>query len=347
MVEVAPGKETLRIPVWKYVLFLIALFLITLLILYFLFASNFGARNPFMETLRKYLRIANVFRPDIKPEDNFASALKIHGFTKTGSKRFYFFVSATDGKGAPLTSLNPAQVSLKIKDQSGADIRVMVDRIRPLHLYKDLVAPLAFSSVMDYSGSMFPQDIQSIESNFSTFIDDLLLPPVGAVIKFNDDAIVVSDLTEDPKQILAAIKKPVALKNTALYDGIDKGVEKIQAQPNFKFMVLTTDGNDNASSTTIEEAIRRCRQHNVSIFAFGFGWLDVDVLKKLSENTDGYYSYVPDSANLDEWFSKTVKIINHVQVIEFSTDQDMNAPGETELSVNDGNVKLTRTRTWN
>jgi uncharacterized protein YegL len=300
-----------------------------------------------METLRKYLRIANSFRPNIKPEDDFSNGLRIHGFNKTSAKRFYFFVSATDANGSPITSLNPAEINLKIKNSSGNDVRAMVDRVRPLHLYKDLVAPLAFSSVMDYSGSMFPQDIKSIESNFSTLVDDLLLQPVGAVIKFNDNAMVVTDLTEDPKQILDGIKKSVPLKNTALYDGLDKGVEKIQTQSNFKFIVLTTDGNDNASTTTIEEAIRRCRQHNVSIFAFGFGWLDVRVLKKLSQETDGYYSYVPDSSNLDEWFTKTVKIINHVQVIEFSTDLDMNAPGQAELSINTGKTKLSRTKTWN
>jgi uncharacterized protein YegL len=139
----------------------------------------------------------------------------------------------------------------------------------------------------------------------------------------------------------------VPLQNTALYDGIDKGVEKIQAQPHFKFIILTTDGNDNASISTIDDALRRCAQHNVSIFAFGFGWLDVKTLKKLAEETEGYYSYVPDSSNLDEWFKKLGHILNNIQVIEFSTDQDINAPGETQLTIDNQKQKLSRIRTWN
>ncbi|GAB4281047.1 MAG: hypothetical protein Kow0029_25980 [Candidatus Rifleibacteriota bacterium] len=346
MVEVAAKAQPLRIPVWKYILFLLMLLLLCLVILYFLFGSNFGARNSFLETLRRYLSFANSIHPNIKPEDDFKSALRIHGFEKADTKRFYLFISATDKNGAPVKVINPAETTLKIMDNKGKELRSVIDRIRPLHLYDEWKDPISFSSVMDYSGSMFPEDVKAIENNFSTLINAIAVPFSAAVLKFNDRVREILNLTEDKNLIIDAIKKQVPLQNTALYDGIEKGVEKIQARPHFRFIVLTTDGNDNASVSTYEEAIRRCRQHDISIFAFGFGWLDVDTLKRMSYETNGYYSYVPDSSNLAEWFKKTAEIINNVQVIEFSTDVDLNMPGKAELNIDVGGEKLSKTKTW-
>jgi hypothetical protein len=346
MVEVTPRSERLRIPVWKYLAFLLFSLLLLLIILYFLLASNFGARNSFLETVRRYLSFASSFHPNIKPEDDFTSGLRIHGFEKAQAKHFYLFVSATDKDGSPAKVLNPADIKLIVSDQNKKDLNAQLVRVRPLHLYSEWADPISFSSVMDYSGSMFPQDVKAIETNFVEFINEIALPFSAAVIKFNDKVREILNLSADKKAVLDAITKSVPLQNTALYDGLAKGIEKIQVRPHFRFIVLTTDGNDNASLNTRDEIIRKCRLQNVSIFAFGFGWLDVAALKKLSEQTDGYYSYVPDSSKLDDWFKKLGQIINNVQVIEFTTDSDINLPGQVDLSVDFNGEKLNRTRTW-
>jgi len=74
--------------------------------------------------------------------------------------------------------------------------------------------------------------------------------------------------------------------------------------------------------------------------------VEVTNLRNLSESTDGYYSYVPDSGKLADWFKKLGQIINNVQVIEFSVAKDTNHPGSIELAIDEGGQKLTRTRTW-
>ncbi len=346
MVEVAVKSERLVIPVWKYFLFLIVLILLLLTALYFLLASNFGARNSFLETIRRYLSFASAFHPNLKPEDNFDEALRIHGFEKAGPKRYYLFVSATGKDAAPIKVLQPSEVKLAIKDASNKNLNVVIDKIRPLHMYIDWADPVSFSNVMDYSGSMFPEDVEAIEKNFSTLTGELVLSFAAAVIKFNDRVKEMLDLSTDKNAILEAIKKPIPLLNTALFDGLEKGIEKVQARPHFRFIVLTTDGNDNASTSSLPEVIRRARQHNIPVFSLGFGWLDVTALKELSEKTDGYYSYVPDSSKLSEWFKKLAQIINNVQVIEFSTDSDMNHPSQADLTIEYNQKKLTRVRNW-
>ncbi len=346
MVEVAPGSERLRIPAWKYILFLVLFLLLCLGILWYLLASNYGASNSLLETLRRYLTFISAFHPNLKPEDDFSNALRIHGIEKTTPKKFFMFVSMTDKDASPVKVINAANVTVTGKDKSGADLSIVVDRVRPLHAYSDLADPMSFANVMDYSGSMFPEDLTAIEENSAALVSQLLIPFTAGVIKFNNKVHEVQPLTTDKSVLESALKKRIPLQNTALFDGVDTGVDKIQTRPHFRFVILSTDGNDNASIASIDDVIRRCQMHNVSVFVFGFGWLEVTNLRNLSNSTDGYYSYVPDSSRLAEWFKKLGQIINNVQVIELSVSSDINQPGSIELTINEGGQKLTRTRTW-
>ena len=347
MVEVAPGSERLRIPVWKYLLFLFVTFLFLMGLLWYLLSSNYSAQNSFLESMRRYLSFFSTYHPKLQPEDDFGTALRIHGFEREEARKFRLFVSVTDKDGSPVKVLNPGDVKLKVLSNSGQDLAAAIDRTRPLHMYTEWAAPISFASVMDYSGSMFPQDLSAIENNYSELINQISLPLSASVVKFNSRVHDMLDLSADRQEILAAIQKRVKLENTALFDGIDRGIEKIQARPHLRFVILTTDGNDNASTNSLESVIKRCQTHNVAIFVFGFGWLDVANLRSISESTDGYYSYVPDSSKLDEWFKKIGQIINNVQVIEFSTSADMNQPGTVELSIEAAGQTLKRVRVWN
>ena len=346
MVEIAPSGGKLYIPVWKYVLFLALLLVLCLLFALYLLNSHFGAQFGWLESMRRYLSFASRLNPNLKAEDNFADALRIHGLEKIDPGRFRLFVSATKADGSPVTVLNPGELDLKIADNSGKGTPVMIDRVRPMHMYSHLTNPISYSMVMDYSGSMFPGDLTAIERNFSEFSNEIEPDFSAAIIKFNTRPVEIAPLTSDMTEIEQGISRRIPLQNTAMYDAIDMGVEKIQGQPHLRFIVLTTDGNDNASFIDMEEAIRRCRIHNISIFVFGFGWLNVNTLRELADRTDGYYSYVTNSSSLGDWFKKLGQIINNIQVIEFSTSPDFTMPGSMELTINTSSGKITRTRSW-
>ncbi len=347
MVEVAPGGERLKIPIWKYLLFLVLMSLLGLGILWYLLSSNIGASNSVLETLRRYLSFLSTYHPKMQPEDDFEDALRIHCFERDDAKKFRLFVSATDKDGSPLKVINPNEISIKVTDSNGQNLGASVTRVRPLHMYTDWAAPISFSSVMDYSASMFSKDLTAIESNYSDLINQITLPVTAAVVKFNSSVHDVLELSTDRQEIINALQKRVSLQNTALFDGLDRGIEKIKTQPHLRFIILTTDGNDNSSISTLDDVVKRCQTHNVAVFVFGFGWLDVKKLKHISESTDGFYSYVPDSSNLDDWFIKLGQIINNVQVVEFTATSDMNQPGSVELEVQSGGQNFKRIRTWN
>ncbi len=343
MVEVAPRTGEIRINYWRYVAFLMLLGLLGLGTLWMTYSSTWGASNPFAEWLRKYLSVANRFRPGAKPEDNLASALRLHGIEKLGEKRYAVLFTVTDANGDPLTSVRPADVEVLLGSQASSRQRAMIDRVTPLHMLNQQ-DPVSFAGVMDYSGSMFPEDISAIETNYATFLNAVVLPFSGSIIKFNNTVNEMVALTSNKGDIESAVKKPVPLENTAFYSGIDKGIATVQARRWLRFLLLTTDGNDNASSHSLDEIILRSRQHFVSGFVLGFGWLNVDILKRIAEETDGYYVYVPDSSELSKWFPKIAKIVNNTQVAEVSLPTDQSLPLSIELTVNANGTRLKRSR---
>ncbi|HEY9070810.1 MAG TPA: vWA domain-containing protein [Candidatus Ozemobacteraceae bacterium] len=343
MVEVAPRTGEIKINYWRYIAFLVLLALLGLGTVWTMYSSSWGASNPFAEWLRKYLSLANRFRPNAKPEDNLANALRLHGIEKLGEKRYAVLFTATDANGDPLTTVRAADLEIQLGTDAAARQRALVDRVVPLHMMNQ-PDPVAFAGVMDYSGSMFPEDISAIESNFTAFLNAVVLPFSGTIIKFNNTVNTMNPLTPNKGDIEAAVKKPVPLENTAFYSGIDKGIADIQARRWMRFLLLTTDGNDNASGHTLEEVITRARQHFVSGFVLGFGWLNVGILKQIAEETDGYYVYVPDSSQLTTWFPKIAKIVNNVQVAEVSLPTDANLPLSVSITLNANGTRLQRSR---
>jgi hypothetical protein len=345
MVEISPNKTPLKISVWRFVLVLLLLAIILLALFWYLFASRLGATNSFLEGIRKYLTFAATIHPNMKPEDNFADSLKIHGVEKVNSKSFTMLVSVTDKNGEPLTSINAGEIDLKVGGPKTTGLEsVRIDKVTPLHMMNDWKEHVSFSSVMDYSASMFEGDLSAIENNFEKLMESITVPYAASIVKFNAKATEILKLSEAKDEIKKAIKKRVPLENTALFDGIIKGVEAVQARPHMRFLVLTTDGNDNASFNTLKEVLLRSKLHNVSIFVLAFGWLEVQTLRTLADETDGLYSYVPDSSKLEEWFTKLGKIINNVQVIEYSTKSDMEIPEKIDLTIKVNGKKLNRKR---
>jgi len=344
MVEVAPKRGEIQIRYWKYLAFLAFVLFFGFLALWGLLGSQWGASNPLAEWFRRYLNAVNRFRPNAKPEDNLANALRLHGVEKIGDKRFALLFSVTDKNGDPLAAILPNEITIAAGKVGAQPSPAVVDRVAPLHMKSGWNDKISFASVMDYSGSMFPEDISAIENNYSSFINSLVCPYAATVIKFNNGVNEILPLSSNKGDIDAALKNSVPLQNTAFYEGMDKGISNIQARQHLRFVLLTTDGNDNRSSIHLDEVINRSRNHFVSAFVLGFGWLNVDVLKKIADECQGYYVYVPDSRDLKDWFVKMAKIVNNVQVAEFSTSTDFQLPESLVVTVTTGGTTLSKTR---
>ncbi|RCK80898.1 MAG: hypothetical protein OZSIB_2786 [Candidatus Ozemobacter sibiricus] len=344
MVEVPPRSAPISIRYWHYLAFLAVVGGAGLLWLWWALRSPWGAGNSTIESWRPYLAGGARAPSGAKPVDNLNQTLRLHRVLRLAEKRFAVLFSVTDAQGAPLVVVPPGDVQVALADPTGRLQPVTVERVTPLHQMASWGERAHFSCVLDWSGSMFADDLQALKDNYSSFLKALTLPYAGAVYKFQTDVRQIIGLSSDAVALENAVRQDIPQGSTALYAAIDTALQPIQKAPWLRFQMVTTDGMDNVGGATLEDVIKRARLHEVSLFVLGFGWVQVDVLERLAEETDGYYVYVPDSRDLATWFTRLAGIVNNVQVAEVSAPFDLARPGGLELTVRAGAASLKRRR---
>ena len=151
--------------------------------------------------------------------------------------------------------------------------------------------------VIDRSGSI--QGVfglmQGIENDAGTFVDQLLQRARQvAVINFSSRGDVHLDcrFSSDRARVLQAINNPsVTSGGTALYQAVD---EALNASPagGKTAVVVFSDGCENSSMISLEEAIRKAQERGVPVLTVGYigdGGRNEDGLHQLAGSTRGFY----------------------------------------------------------
>jgi len=92
------------------------------------------------------------------------------------------------------------------------------------------------------------------------------------VVNFNDEQYLDQDFTNDLRKLKEALEKIDARGGTALYDAIVASADHLKqnARLEKKVIFVVTDGEDNASSETLEQAVKQLQQENgPSVYAIG------------------------------------------------------------------------------
>ena len=92
------------------------------------------------------------------------------------------------------------------------------------------------------------------------------------LIDFNTRARLLLDRTRDGDAVLKKFNYVEPNGNTAFYDAVYLGIEKVTRGSRARKIVLViSDGEDNESRYTFKELQRRVRETDVIIYAVGFG----------------------------------------------------------------------------
>ena len=123
--------------------------------------------------------------------------------------------------------------------------------------------PVAMGIIIDNSGSMREKrdKVNKAALNlvrFSNPQDQVF------VVNFNDEYYLDQPFTNNIKLLKEALEKVEARGGTALYDAIVASADymKKNARLQKKVLFVVTDGADNASRETLEEAVRRLQEEN-------------------------------------------------------------------------------------
>lgn len=131
--------------------------------------------------------------------------------------------------------------------------------------------PISLGILFDTSGSMEDKidDVRDAVLHFTKTVnsqDEIF------VLRFSSDVDLVAAFTSDRAVVSKAVRRLRARGSTHLYDAVAEGLEIVRrGRYQKKALLLVTDGNDTASSATLEEVLRSAQKSEVLIYALGIG----------------------------------------------------------------------------
>jgi VWFA-related protein len=131
--------------------------------------------------------------------------------------------------------------------------------------------PVAMGIVIDNSGSM-REKRDKVNKAALNLVRSSNPQDQVFVVNFNDEYYLDQPFTNNINKLREALEKVEARGGTALYDAILASAEymKKNASLQKKILFVVTDGEDNASRESLEEAVRRLQEENgPTVYAIG------------------------------------------------------------------------------
>jgi VWFA-related protein len=136
--------------------------------------------------------------------------------------------------------------------------------------FKGEDVPVSLGLVIDNSGSM-REKRQSVESAALALVRDSNKQDEVFVVNFNDEPYLDTDFTSDITLMEQGLTRIDSRGGTAMRDAIRVSIDHLneKAKRDKKVILVVTDGNDNASSSTLQAVVQEAQQNDVLIYAIG------------------------------------------------------------------------------
>jgi len=173
--------------------------------------------------------------------------------------------------------------------------------------------PVAMGIVVDNSGSM-REKRQQVNAAALNLVRSSNPNDEVFIVNFNDEYYLDQDFTSNINKLKEGLEKIEARGGTALYDAVVASAEHLKkdAKLEKKVIFVVTDGADNESAETLEQAVRRL-QGDGGPTVYSIGILEADehpkharrALQIISERTGGL-AFFPKTLDEVDAISRTV-----------------------------------------
>jgi Ca-activated chloride channel family protein len=175
--------------------------------------------------------------------------------------------------------------------------------------------PLTIAFLIDTSQSVAPKLKFEQEAAISFFHSIMREKDRAALVEFDSGVTLVQDFTSDPNKMAKRIKTLRAAGGTSLYDAIYLTCdEKLIREMGRKAIVILSDGEDQSSNHTFEQALAIALKAEAIIYSISvnrggfFGVGDTKngdrIMKDFSEQTGGRAFFPFKIEDLDEAFRR-------------------------------------------
>lgn len=204
--------------------------------------------------------------------------------------------------------------------------------------FSDTDAPISVGIIFDISGSMSGQKIAKARTALERFISTSHPSDEYFLIAFNSRAQLLMDRTRDGEAILRKLTLVQPKNDTALYDAVYLGVERVTRGTHQKrALLIISDGQDNASRYNFNEVRRLMKESDVTAYAVGImdkgdmsgplGMQGQAFLDELTSITGGKSFYPQSDVEMDEIFERIALELRHQYSIGY-TPKDFKPDGK-------------------
>jgi Ca-activated chloride channel homolog len=152
------------------------------------------------------------------------------------------------------------------------DFHVFEDKAeQKLSVFRQEDLPVSMGLVIDNSGSMRDKRPE-VNAAALTLVKTSNAADEAFVVNFSDDFYLdtVHDFTSDIEEMKDALERIDARGSTALYDAVIGSLDHLKkGSKDKKVLLVVTDGVDNASRRTLENAVQEAQRSDAVIYAIG------------------------------------------------------------------------------
>ena len=199
--------------------------------------------------------------------------------------------------------------------------------------------PVAIGIVIDNSGSMREkrEKVNKAAVNLvrASNPDDRVF-----VVNFNDEYYLDQDFTSDVSKLQTALEHVEARGGTALYDAIVASADYLmKATLQRKVLFIVTDGEDDASQESLEQAVQRLQQENgPTVYAIGLLGEEKSrrakrALEILADRTGGIAFFPPTLDQVDEISRNVAHDIRNQYTISYQPSTPKSVGGFRKIHV--------------
>ncbi len=166
-------------------------------------------------------------------------------------------VSDKNGKLVP----NLPQSAFKVLE-NGAE--------QPIKIFRREDVPVSLGIIIDNSGSMRDKRVK-VETASADLVKNSNPQDEVFVVNFNDEAFLDVPFTNDIKKLEQGLARIDSRGGTAMRDAISMSIDymKETGKKEKKVLLVVTDGNDTASTGTLEKVVAKAQRSEILVYAIG------------------------------------------------------------------------------
>jgi Ca-activated chloride channel family protein len=207
-----------------------------------------------------------------------------------------------------------------------------------IEFFSDSDSPVSIGILFDVSGSMNGEKIRKAQKALERFINTSHPSDEYFLIAFNNRAQLLLDRTRDGEAVLRKLTLVQPKSNTALYDAVYLGAERVtRGSHQKKAMLIISDGQDNSSRYNFGEVRKLMKESDVVTYAVGImdggdagsvlGMQGQAFLDELTSVTGGKSFYPQSDVEMDEIFERIALELRHQYSIGY-TPKDFQPDGK-------------------